>query len=891
MKLVSVHSRRVVELADAGLPPYAVLSHTSDQKLSPSTTPTTDSVGPASVAGFSPQYGPPRAFTAPASSTAAQPPPRLSPLTDGKLDQACEHARASGVDYIWIDELCIDKTSTVDLDDAVNGSRRRLRNSKVCLAYLHDLPADVTPGDDTLWAGCRYWKRAWTLQELILSPRVLFFDQKWNCRGSKSSPELSALLSGITRIPSKVLRDSTTLSEVALAVRISWSVGRAAGREEDKAYSLVALTGATLSVRYGEGAERAFLRLQEELLRDTRDGSILAWRSAHEDEVRGLLARSPSEFEHFSAPPAAGQETQRPWPFDGKVRFSNKGIELQSRVCKGPGYLLLSIGQKRRDRRKSTTSSNIAICFREWNGVYVRVAPASQVAASVMRSWRTIDVARDVDTSASLYLRSLFNSMPCRLEVAKRGVYDGPWQQDRVMPSVTQAPDHAAKKEEAADGDVDMGMGGEETVLSLSPEAGYSPSAHSDGSYLNIGSWTPLEQQRQEQQLQESEPDRHSLEESELSCNMDQDDEDALFSPGSEPDSMTFNSASTSASERDYEESEGESEYFDAVAEEEEEIEMVTTETHSTTTLGAGKEDLSGLAGLILKPDFREQLLNLAYERVKAWIPTVNYVALPPDCLTPLSRSNTSWFVQPETLAQLSGENGANPDVKSGLVRAFRPDGYFHISCPFYAADPERHRACLLEGSDLQTIPDMLRHVRHFHVKKAYCGRCQRDFDKLDERDDHMNQRMCKVIPPPVKGSAARKGVGEYEARRLRRLDIQHRDKNEADRWWHIFEAMFTAIEFEDYDEGQDQEEGADAPMRAGGGYDPYLSEGAGLAVSLVHDFWTKFHKECVDHVLRANDKDLRDADDEDALRALYKSTLKELVNKVYHQHLLDGRQ
>ncbi|KAJ6784276.1 hypothetical protein PWT90_03918 [Aphanocladium album] len=792
-----------------------------------------------------------------------------------------------GVEYIWIDELCIDKTSTADLDDAVNGSRRRLCNSSVCFAYLHDLPAEVPLDDDTLWGRCRYWTRAWTLQELILAPRVKFFDRKWNYRGDKNSPALAALLSNITSIPRSVLLDSSTLSDIALAVRISWSAGREAAREEDTAYALVAITEATLPIRYGEGAERAFLRLQEELLRDTRDGSLLAWRSARDGEVRGLLARSPSEFGHFA--PASAKELQRPWVFDGKVRFSSKGIELQSKVCKGPGCVLLSIGQKRQDLG---TGNNIAICFREWNGVYLRVAPASRVSSSALRSWRTIDVARDVDDSYSLSLRSLFNSMPCRLEIAKRGGYDEPWHLG-LTPHVVQDGQESQQGE-----DTEMKMDSDDVLLALTPQKSRTPSNHSsEASYIHVasltGSWTG--------------PHDHAQQIHNTAASIDDDmmgaDEEGPFAGDSDPGSMTSNSASASVSESEWEEDDAASRsgYFTSARsamEEDDDAEALATETRSTTTVAAEQEDggRSSLKNLIMQQSIRDRVLSTAYERVREWIATVRYVTPPQDRLPPASRINTtSWFAEPESLARL---DAAGATTREQTVTVFRPDGYFHLACPFYAADPERHRSCVLAGRDLQSVAAVLRHVREHHPWTAYCARCHRDFAIPEERDAHMMERRCvRLGYPAPQGDASRKGVSEEELRHLRKMDLRNRHEGEAARWRHIYWSLFPDLWVdEDEEAGHDDDDDDDcAPDNGGAGLaenacEPYLRSGNGLAVSLVHDFWTLRRKQCVAEALEACGHDLDELDDDEALMALYQVTLKELIGKIYHEYHLDGQ-
>jgi hypothetical protein len=51
---------------------------------------------------------------------------------------------------------------------------------------------------------------------------------------------------------------------------------------------------------YGEGEEKAFLRLQEAILKTLDDNSMFLWRCAEEEAIErpfwGLLAKSPSYF-------------------------------------------------------------------------------------------------------------------------------------------------------------------------------------------------------------------------------------------------------------------------------------------------------------------------------------------------------------------------------------------------------------------------------------------------------------------------------------------------------------------------------------------------------------------------------------------------------------------
>lgn len=292
MKLLDIRTREVVDFLDSNTPPYAILSHTWIIHDEPVLN----------------QWAVDRKLH------------RQLPLHE-KAIQGCKYAYKQGVVHLWVGSLCIDFSSSVTMEEVVNDSFQRLSKSSICTTYLPDLPADGPSFNINAWRQCNHWRWAWTLQELVVPPRVEFFDKEWNHRGSNTSPKLLPLLSSITGIPRNIFLDPTALFDISLGIRISWLARRLATRQEDTAYSLVAITGVAMAVRYGEGAERAFTRLQEEILRDTRDGSIFAWKSANNHEIRGPLARSPSEFRHFSAAPASG-----PWTFDGRVRFSSRGV-------------------------------------------------------------------------------------------------------------------------------------------------------------------------------------------------------------------------------------------------------------------------------------------------------------------------------------------------------------------------------------------------------------------------------------------------------------------------------------------------------------------------------------------------------------------------------------
>jgi hypothetical protein len=83
---------------------------------------------------------------------------------------------------------------------------------------------------------------------------------------------------------------------------MSWASKRQTTRPEDLAYSLFGIFGVNLPVLYSEGAAKAFLRLQEEIIKTSLDLSILAWSADHMSlslprcSKTGVLAASPACF-------------------------------------------------------------------------------------------------------------------------------------------------------------------------------------------------------------------------------------------------------------------------------------------------------------------------------------------------------------------------------------------------------------------------------------------------------------------------------------------------------------------------------------------------------------------------------------------------------------------
>jgi hypothetical protein len=74
-----------------------------------------------------------------------------------KIKYGCRQARLDGIKWIWIDTICIDKTSSAELSEAINSMFRWYQNAKVCYAYLVDV--SESKKDSEVLLSSRWWTR------------------------------------------------------------------------------------------------------------------------------------------------------------------------------------------------------------------------------------------------------------------------------------------------------------------------------------------------------------------------------------------------------------------------------------------------------------------------------------------------------------------------------------------------------------------------------------------------------------------------------------------------------------------------------------------------------------------------------------------------------------
>ncbi|OQE17250.1 hypothetical protein PENSTE_c021G01308 [Penicillium steckii] len=286
----------ISQFSDHGIPPYAILSHTwGDDELTLDKLNESDAKGKAGYV---------------------------------KIERCCDIARADGLNYVWIDTCCIDKTSSAELSEAINSMYRWYEEAEVCYVYLADVPSKRT------FEESRWFSRGWTLQELISPSVLVFYDETWM---EIKDDDVHKRIADCTGIPLSVLQRERDLDDFSIAQRMSWAAKRETTRVEDRAYSLMGLFGVNMPLIYGE-RETAFIRLQEEIMRISDDHSMFAWESEDND---GFLAPSPSAFLHCQDTVSCTPLKNRASP----LSMSGRGVHLEVRFIgiglRGLGMALL----------------------------------------------------------------------------------------------------------------------------------------------------------------------------------------------------------------------------------------------------------------------------------------------------------------------------------------------------------------------------------------------------------------------------------------------------------------------------------------------------------------------------------------------------------------------
>ncbi|KAI6044236.1 hypothetical protein EDC04DRAFT_2561505, partial [Pisolithus marmoratus] len=194
----------------------------------------------------------------------------------GKLKAFCFHAFEQHYLWAWSDTCCINKDSSAELQEAIGSMFGWYRRSALTIVYFSDVPNAHSFGSS------EWFRRGWTLQELLAPRTILFYTQNWSlyknftCPNHKADVTVLEELEHATGIEFRFLTNFSPGLDDARS-RLQWASLRCTTRPEDIAYSLFGIFDLHLPVLYGESAEKALGRLLAEIISQSRDISILDW--------------------------------------------------------------------------------------------------------------------------------------------------------------------------------------------------------------------------------------------------------------------------------------------------------------------------------------------------------------------------------------------------------------------------------------------------------------------------------------------------------------------------------------------------------------------------------------------------------------------------------------
>ncbi|GIZ47297.1 hypothetical protein CKM354_001039200 [Cercospora kikuchii] len=260
MRLLNVSTLELKEFGESSIPPYYIASHrwTSDETTYKDVKKrrNTTSTGYRKLQSF-------------CDFIQRTNVPTTRAMTTLGIERSCQ--------WLWIDTACMDKTSSADLSECINSMFHYYADAQICYAYLHDVgPLRNHESAIMDFVQGEWFRRGWTLQELLAPRKVVFLNRDWEIFGHKCQLQkcdlscqgfgtcLNAKIEKITSISLNYLSRQWMPSALRLMETVQvWMQSRQTERIEDQAYCLLGLLGINLAPIYGE-RENAQLRLREE---------------------------------------------------------------------------------------------------------------------------------------------------------------------------------------------------------------------------------------------------------------------------------------------------------------------------------------------------------------------------------------------------------------------------------------------------------------------------------------------------------------------------------------------------------------------------------------------------------------------------------------------------
>ena len=232
-----------------------------------------------------------------------------SPLNE-KLRQFCKTVRKDRYRWAWSDTCCIDKDTISILTQSLTSMYRWYKEAAETLVYLADVLSCSKVGALTK---SRWMTRAWTLQELLASKCIRFYDREWKPylndkhANHKESPAIKQELAHAMGVALKTITSFRPL-DLGVREKLRLASTRNATVEEDIAYSLIGIFSSDIVPRYGLGKD-ALGQLLENIVARSGDVTLLAW-TGKSLSYNSALPDSLAVYSQipYSSPPMEGNE-------------------------------------------------------------------------------------------------------------------------------------------------------------------------------------------------------------------------------------------------------------------------------------------------------------------------------------------------------------------------------------------------------------------------------------------------------------------------------------------------------------------------------------------------------------------------------------------------------
>lgn len=189
------------------------------------------------------------------------------------------------IKYIWLDTICIDKSSSSEMNENIVSMYNIYKYAKYVHVYLNDDYIKNDNYENNIIEEVlkdEWWTRGWTLQEYLANENVKFHDKNNNYICDKYDIwEYSKILynNEIINIKSYLFEDYEKMINKCkiIGTVFCWMDDRVSKLDEDKIYSLMGILESYIIPMYGEGYENSKKRLINEYILNNNDNSIFDW--------------------------------------------------------------------------------------------------------------------------------------------------------------------------------------------------------------------------------------------------------------------------------------------------------------------------------------------------------------------------------------------------------------------------------------------------------------------------------------------------------------------------------------------------------------------------------------------------------------------------------------